>query len=61
MRERSSYPGKPRRAMLRYFANIITFRLYNPDRQRNSDLVLVQAVASEEYVPPAPWQKKRGR
>jgi 4-amino-4-deoxy-L-arabinose transferase-like glycosyltransferase len=50
--------GEPQRAMLDYFANIITWRLDAPARQRNDcDLTLVQGVASEEHVPLGPWQK----
>jgi len=49
--------GEPQRAMLHYFANIITFRLDNPERQRDCDLMLVHGVASEEYVPLGPWEK----
>jgi 4-amino-4-deoxy-L-arabinose transferase-like glycosyltransferase len=49
--------GEPQRAMLHYFANIITYRLDNPGRQRDCDLALVQGVASEEYVPLGPWRK----
>ncbi len=49
--------GEPQRATLHYFANIITYRLDNPGRQRDCDLTLVQGVASEEYVPLGPWQK----
>ena len=49
--------GEPQRAMLHYLVNIITFRLDNPERQRDCDLTLVQGVASEEYVPLGPWRK----
>jgi len=49
--------GEPQRAMLHYFANIITYRLDIPERHRDCDLTLVQGVASEEYVPLGPWQK----
>jgi len=49
--------GEPQRAMLHYFANIITYRHDDPARQRDCDLTLVQGVASEEYVPLGPWQK----
>ena len=53
----NQYLGEPQRAMLHYFAGIITYRLDNPGRQHECDLVLVQGVASEESVPPGPWQK----
>ena len=49
--------GEPQRAMLHYFADIVTWRLDEPARQRDCELVLVQGVASEEYVPLGPWQK----
>jgi 4-amino-4-deoxy-L-arabinose transferase-like glycosyltransferase len=50
--------GEPQRAMLQYFANIITWRLDVPQRKRDDcDLMLVQGVASEEHVPLGPWQK----
>ncbi|HEV8517958.1 MAG TPA: glycosyltransferase family 39 protein [Burkholderiales bacterium] len=49
--------GEPQRAMLHYFADIITYRLDQPQRRRDCDLVLVQGVASEEFVPLGPWQK----
>lgn len=53
----SQHLGEPQRAMLHYFAGIITFRLDSPGRQRDCGLTLVQGVASEEYVPLGPWQK----
>ncbi|HEV2007688.1 MAG TPA: hypothetical protein VGQ88_03080, partial [Burkholderiales bacterium] len=49
--------GEPQRAMLHYFAAIVTYRLDQPKRQRDCDLTLVQGVASEEFVPLGPWQK----
>ena len=49
--------GEPQRAMLHYFANIVTYRLDIPERHRDCDLTLVQGVASEEYLPLGPWQK----
>ncbi len=50
--------GEPQRAMLHYFANIITWRLDAPGRRREDcDFALVQGVASEEHVPLGPWQK----
>ena len=49
--------GEPQRAMLHYFANIITYRVDDPARQRDCDLTLVQGVAGEEYVPLGAWQK----
>ncbi len=50
--------GEPQRAMLHYFANIITWRIDVPARKRSDcDFMLVQGVASEEYVPLGPWRK----
>ena len=49
--------GEPQRAMLHYFAGIITWRMDAPGRQRNCDLTLVQGVAGEETVPSGPWRK----
>ena len=53
----SSNIGEPQRAMLHYFADIITFRLDEPARKRACDLTLVQGVASEEATPSGPWRK----
>lgn len=49
--------GEPQRAMLHYFANIITYRLDQPARKRDCELTLAQGVASEEVVPPGRWEK----
>ena len=50
--------GEPQRAMLHYFANIITYRVDVPARRRDDcDLALVQGVASEEHVPLGAWRK----
>ncbi|MDB5812310.1 MAG: transrane protein [Betaproteobacteria bacterium] len=50
--------GEPQRAMLQYFANIITWRVDVRGRQRGDcDFMLVQGVASEENVPLGPWRK----
>ena len=49
--------GEPQRAMLHYFADIITFRTGIPDRQRDCDLMLVQGDATAEYAPPGSWRK----
>ena len=50
--------GEPQRAMLHYFANIITWRVDAPGRKRDDcDLTLVQGDSSEEHVPLGPWQK----
>ncbi len=50
--------GEPQRAMLHYFASVITWRLDSPERSRaDCDVTLVQGVASEEHVPLGPWRK----
>ncbi len=49
--------GEPQRAMLHYFAGIVTWRMDAPGRSRDCELVIVQGVASEEYIPLGPWQK----
>ncbi len=49
--------GEPQRAMLHYYADIITYRLDDPERALACDLVLVQGVAGEEHVPPGSWRK----
>jgi 4-amino-4-deoxy-L-arabinose transferase-like glycosyltransferase len=50
--------GEPQRAMLQYFAGIITWRVDVPGRKRNDcDLTLVQGAADEEHVPLGPWKK----
>ncbi|HSN39795.1 MAG TPA: hypothetical protein VLT92_06330 [Burkholderiales bacterium] len=49
--------GEPQRAMLDYFAGIITYRDDVPGRQRDCDLLLVHGVPQEENVPLGPWRK----
>jgi hypothetical protein len=50
--------GEPQRAMLHYFANIITWRIDAPGRKRNDcEFMLVQGDASEEHVPLGSWKK----
>jgi 4-amino-4-deoxy-L-arabinose transferase-like glycosyltransferase len=49
--------GEPQRAMLHYYANIITWRLDEPSRKRDCELTLAQGVASEEQVPLGRWEK----
>lgn len=49
--------GEPQRAMLHYFAGIITYREEVPERRRDCDLQLVHGVPQEENVPLGPWQK----
>jgi 4-amino-4-deoxy-L-arabinose transferase-like glycosyltransferase len=50
--------GEPQRAMLDYFAGIITWRIDVPGRKRSDcDVMLVQGIAGEEHVPLGPWRK----
>jgi len=49
--------GEPQRAMLQYFAGIVTHRTEVPHRRRNCELLLVQGDASEERAPAGPWRK----
>ncbi len=50
--------GEPQRAMLQYFAGIVTWRIDVPARKRGDcDFMLVQGDASEENVPLGPWRK----
>ena len=49
--------GEPQRAMLHYVGGVVTWRMEDPGRQRDCELVLVQGIAGEEYVPLGPWQK----
>lgn len=53
----SLHLGEPQRAMLQYFAGIITYREEEPERTRDCDLQLVQGVPQEENVPLGPWRK----
>jgi 4-amino-4-deoxy-L-arabinose transferase-like glycosyltransferase len=49
--------GEPQRAMLHYFAGIITYREDVPERARDCDLMLVHGMSQEENVPLGPWRK----
>ncbi|MDP2239945.1 MAG: glycosyltransferase family 39 protein [Burkholderiales bacterium] len=49
--------GEPQRAMLHYFAGMITYREEEPKRARDCDVLLVHGVPQEENVPLGPWQK----
>ena len=49
--------GDPQRAMLHYFADIVTFREEADNRRRDCDLMLVQGNPREEKVPPGAWIK----
>lgn len=47
--------GEPQRAMLHYFAGIVTHREESSQRRRDCDLMLVQGVPQEERAPPGDW------
>ena len=49
--------GEPQRAMLHYFAGIVTFREEAAERRRDCDLMLVQGSPQEERAPPGNWIK----
>jgi hypothetical protein len=49
--------GDSQRAVLHYFANIVTYREEARARRRGCELLLVQGKPLEEKAPPRPWQK----
>ena len=49
--------GEPQRALLHYFAGIVTYREEVPDRRRDCDLLLVQGKPLDELVLPETWRK----
>ncbi|MBI2295013.1 MAG: hypothetical protein HYU76_02990 [Betaproteobacteria bacterium] len=49
--------GEPQRALLHYFAGIITEREEGIARSPNCDLLLVQGKPHEEFAPRGPWKK----
>jgi len=49
--------GEPQRALLHYFAGIITEREESLARGRVCDLLLVQGKPQYEIAPPGPWKK----
>lgn len=49
--------AEAQRAMLYYFANIITHREEEPSRRRACELMLVQSVPEHEVVPGTGWKK----
>ena len=49
--------GDPQRAMLHYFAGILTYREEAAERRRDCDLMLVQGTPQEERSPPGDWIK----
>jgi hypothetical protein len=48
---------EPQRAMLHYFAGIVTHREEILSRKRHCELLLVQGVAQKESAPGAGWKK----
>jgi len=53
----SSYNlGEPQRAMLEYFAGIVTYRETEPARKRDCDVLLVQGSRSAIYTPDQRWK-----
>ncbi|HUO43891.1 MAG TPA: hypothetical protein VMT94_03135 [Burkholderiales bacterium] len=49
--------GEPQRAMLEYFAGIITYRQEVPERRRDCGLLLIQGNAHVERPPSGAWRK----
>lgn len=49
--------GEPQRALLHYFAGIVTYREEAPGRRRPCSLLLVQGKPKEEIAPGAGWKK----
>jgi 4-amino-4-deoxy-L-arabinose transferase-like glycosyltransferase len=49
--------GEPQRAMLHYFADILTYREEAADRRRDCDLLLVQGTPHDGKAPPGNWTK----
>lgn len=49
--------AEPQRAMLHYFAGIITYREEVAGQQRGCELLLVQGVPQSEIAPQGPWTK----
>jgi hypothetical protein len=47
--------GDTERAMLHYFANIVTYREESPERRRDCDLLLVQGTLQGGAVPGPEW------
>jgi hypothetical protein len=53
----SRYLGDAQRAMLQYFAGIITYRDEVHSRKRNCELLLTQGTPQAEIQPPGKWKK----
>jgi hypothetical protein len=49
--------GEAQRALLHYFADIVTHREEAPDRRRDCDLMLVQGTPQDEVPPTGSWIK----
>ena len=49
--------GEPQRAMLEYFAGIVTYRQEVPERRHDCSLLLVQGNARVERPPSGAWRK----
>jgi 4-amino-4-deoxy-L-arabinose transferase-like glycosyltransferase len=49
--------GEAQRAMLHYFAGIITYRVEAPERKRRCELMLVQGTPREEATPGKEWKR----
>jgi 4-amino-4-deoxy-L-arabinose transferase-like glycosyltransferase len=49
--------GEAQRALLHYYAGIVTHREEVPERRRPCELLLVQGRSHDEIAPPRPWQK----
>ncbi len=49
--------GEGQRALLEYFAGIVTHRMEIPGRKRDCDLLLVQDRARSRHIPEGPWEK----
>ena len=53
----SSYSlGEPQRAMLEYFAGIVTYRDIEPERKRDCDVLLVQGFRKAIRTPDQSWE-----
>jgi hypothetical protein len=54
----SSYNlGEPQRALLQYFAGVVTYRETEPDRKRDCHVLLVQGFWNYIFVPNTRWHK----
>lgn len=48
--------GEPQRAMLQYYAGLLTERIEAPKSNRQCDLLLVQTTAKDKRAPQGPWR-----